>query len=409
MLDQILRALRRPAAGIDIANRANDTTLFGLITFRCQLEIGDRDPGEAVLHVRFGAARAAIPAAQVADLQPTGQWRVRFNVNSHLIEDGRHKLEAELRWPDGTVAPLPIRAWRVENPGELAEAVRRDLQAFGTPAIFGRTVDSSLFPHIEGKARAWFEQAPAPDVPLSLEPSANAAAAHRHLLRWGFCILPERLPGGLIDEFWSSVEAAIAAGKLAHKPGSSDRIHNAHRLSAGRKIWLFPPVMDFLRRHFRDEPCACQTLTYPNGSEQQPHQDTIHLTPYPSGLMCGVWIALQDVVPDSGELVIYPGSHVVQRLRAGDLGLAKVDADYSSYAIFDKRIKALIREHGYEPRLYRPKAGEILVWHENLIHGGSRRANRDLSRKSIVSHYFPRGGIAYYDSRGEAAYLEPLG
>ena len=151
----------------------------------------------------------------------------------------------------------------------------------------------------------------------------------------------------------------IDTGELVYRRGSSDRIHQAHRLPEGREIWLFPPVLDFLRRWFRDEPCACQTLTYPNGSEQQPHQDTIHLTPYPSGYMCGVWIALEDVQPDLGELVVYPGSHIFPRLRAGELGLAKVDTDYSSYVVFEFAIKALLRDHNAEPFVYRPKAGEI--------------------------------------------------
>jgi hypothetical protein len=76
--------------------------------------------------------------------------------------------------------------------------------------------------------------------------------------------------------------------------------------------------------------------------------------------------------------------------------------------VFDDAIQALIREYRYEPAVYRPKAGEILVWHENLIHGGSPRRNRDLTRHSIVSHYFARGCISYYDSRGEAGSLEAL-
>jgi ectoine hydroxylase-related dioxygenase (phytanoyl-CoA dioxygenase family) len=50
-------------------------------------------------------------------------------------------------------------------------------------------------------------------------------------------------------------------------------------------------------------------LTYVFGSQQEAHQDTIHLTPFPAGYMCGTWIALQDVVPDSGELIVYPGNH----------------------------------------------------------------------------------------------------
>lgn len=124
--------------------------------------------------------------------------------------------------------------------------------------------------------------------------------------------------------------------------------------------------------------------------------------------MCGVWIALEDVQADSGELFVYPGSHKTPRLRARDLGLEKVDQDYSSYTIFDAAIQNLLKDGGYERVEYRPKAGQVLVWHENLIHGGSPRRNRELTRLSIVSHYFAKGAVSYYDGRGEAAALEIL-
>jgi ectoine hydroxylase-related dioxygenase (phytanoyl-CoA dioxygenase family) len=124
--------------------------------------------------------------------------------------------------------------------------------------------------------------------------------------------------------------------------------------------------------------------------------------------MCGVWIALEDVASDSGELFVYPGSHKTPRLRAAELGLEKVKTDYSSYVHFDRAINELISDGGYQRVPYMPRAGQILVWHENLIHGGSYRRDRTKTRLSIVSHYFAKGSVAYYDSRGEAATLELL-
>jgi len=48
----------------------------------------------------------------------------------------------------------------------------------------------------------------------------------------------------------------------------------------------------------------------------------------------------------------------------------------------------------------------VLVWHENLLHGGSVRRDTSLSRRSIVSHYFADGAIAFYDSTGLPGHLE---
>ena len=70
-------------------------------------------------------------------------------------------------------------------------------------------------------------------------------------------------------------------------------------------------------------------------------------------------------------------------------------------------MKELIDQSGLEPVYYTPKAGSVLIWHENLAHGGSPRNNDDLTRKSIVSHYFARGAIAFYDSQGVPAWTFP--
>ena len=39
--------------------------------------------------------------------------------------------------------------------------------------------------------------------------------------------------------------------------------------------------------------------------------------------------------------------------------------------------------------------GDILIWHSLLIHGGSPRINRSLSRKSMVTHFIGRNTLMY--------------
>jgi hypothetical protein len=392
--------------GLALANRVDRAQAFGLVALRADLA-PDIAPPESV-ELAAAGHRAVFRAAEVGRQDGAGNWGLMVHVLTHLLPDGPTEVSLVARWPDGTTLPFGPIELQVRNPGRLAAEVRADLLAFGTPALLPRVIDSALFPYQGGRSSAWFDTALPREVPLSFEQPATLHDAHRHLERWGFCILPERLPAALIQSFREQLDHAIETRQLAYERGSSQRIHHAHRLPAGRDIWLYPPVLEFLNAHFQDTPCACQTLTYVNGSEQGGHQDTIHLTPYPAGFMCGVWIALEDVVPDSGELFVFPGSHKTTRLRAAALGLEKVDTDYSSYVKFDTEIRRLVEEGGFSKAVYRPKAGQILVWHENLIHGGSPRADRSRTRLSIVSHYFAKGSVAYYDSRGEAAALEVL-
>ncbi len=390
-----------------IGNRPSPDPVYGLIRLYTEFDSA-RNPADAVLRVQFGAACAEFPFSEVGQSVAQDRWSMAFHCVSHLLPNGPQPLKASLVLKDGTVTEFDQAEFNIDNRGALANDVRKHLRAHGTPTIFGPIVDSSLFPHSAENSIAWFDR-PESDavVPLSVAPSPNSEAARKHLVHWGFTILPDVVPRDIIDGLNAEADRAVASGRLPYRPGSSDRIHNTHKLPHGRKIWLYPPVLDFLRTWFRDEPCACQTLFYINGSEQGAHQDTIHLTAFPSGYMCGVWVPLEDVKENSGELFVYPGSHRAPRLFTGSLGLHKVVAeDYSHYVKFDAAMQRLVEQGGYQRLVYRPRAGQILVWHENLIHGGNAREDRAVTRRSIVSHYFARGGIAYYDSRGEAAALE---
>ena len=45
-------------------------------------------------------------------------------------------------------------------------------------------------------------------------------------------------------------------------------------------------------------------------------------------------------------------------------------------------------KYGLVPKYGTVKKGDIIIWHANLIHGGSKRNNINLTRKSVVMHYF---------------------
>jgi hypothetical protein len=59
------------------------------------------------------------------------------------------------------------------------------------------------------------------------------------------------------------------------------------------------------------------------------------------------------------------------------------------------------------PVVYRPERGTVLIWHENLMHAGSARIDKSLSRRSFVTHNFAEGCIVFYDSTGQPGMLAP--
>jgi len=142
-------------------------------------------------------------------------------------------------------------------------------------------------------------------------------------------------------------------------------------------------IMGILSHLYKKKPIPFQTLNFYVGTEQKLHSDQIHFCSVPEHFMCGVWIALEDISIDSGPLIYYPGSHklpfyTMQRLKIPP----------GNYAEYEKKMESKLNKYNLVPKYGTIKKGDIIIWHSNLIHGGSKRNDANLTRKSIVVHYF---------------------
>jgi len=157
-----------------------------------------------------------------------------------------------------------------------------------------------------------------------------------------------------------------------------------------KALALEPMVLDLLRHLYGREPFAFQTLNFAVGSEQHFHSDAVHFHSYPHGFMCGVWIALQDVQPESGPLMYFPGSHRLPYLSARSLGLNRdaVMGEPHPQRFFEPIWQQAVNGTPFIQQQFLPKRGELLIWHANLLHGGEPVQNRCSRRWSQVNHYF---------------------
>ena len=333
-------------------------------------------------------------------------------IHSHLLPNGKTRFNARLL-QDGAEAWSDSFTVEASNVGPLAETVRKSQRAKGTPVIAEGLVDSSAFDIANPALTPWFDRPDALDYLAGLRRAGTidekTEAALKQFVEEGYAILPDALDDNLLEKIGRELNDAIAKKVEGYEYGTSQRIQNLHARYPGVKaLWQHPEVMRHLELIFGVPARACQTLTYVFGSQQGAHQDTIHLTPFPAGYMCGVWVALEDVRPGSGELEIYAKSHRLPRVYIDGSGCEKVvTGDWSQ---FDHTVAARWREmlaaRDFEKIVYRPKRGTILIWHENLMHAGGQRLDLSLSRRSIVSHYFADGAIAFYDSTGSVGYME---
>lgn len=77
------------------------------------------------------------------------------------------------------------------------------------------------------------------------------------------------------------------------------------------------------------------------------------MTTHPLGFLVAAWIAFEDIHPDSGPLVYYPGSHQLPYVLSHNLGIeedAYKTTGYQSYHdLYEPRIREIIETEKLEP------------------------------------------------------------
>lgn len=241
------------------------------------------------------------------------------------------------------------------------------------------------------------------------ELSAADGAVCRFWAEHGYIILKKCVDAPTLDESWAAYERAIAAGVInlkADKVGEDDvlpgRYLDPHlKVPELCPVMRNPEILRWVQLLMDREPAPFQSITCHKGSQQGEHSDSIHMTTYPLGYLTAAWIAFEDIHPDCGPLVYYPGSHRLPYIFSKDVGITTDEfttAGYTAYLEkYEPFIKELLQKYDCQPAYFHAEKGDVLLWHANLIHGGSMRRNLKLSRRAMVCHYFVKGAVTYHD------------
>jgi ectoine hydroxylase-related dioxygenase (phytanoyl-CoA dioxygenase family) len=151
-----------------------------------------------------------------------------------------------------------------------------------------------------------------------------------------------------------------------------------------------------------------QTLNFIKGSGQRAHSDSIHMTTYPLGYLIAAWVALEDILPDGGPLFYYPGSHRLPYLLNDEFEnySSKLSLGNKKYRDYEDMTAHIIESQRLQPQLFLPQKGDVLIWHANLIHGGMPVKDQDLTRKSMVIHYYAKDVIKYHEITERPALMQ---
>jgi phytanoyl-CoA hydroxylase len=155
---------------------------------------------------------------------------------------------------------------------------------------------------------------------------------------------------------------------------------------AVRDLALDDHLVDVLSALVGGSVCVCNSLHFERGSQQGLHVDTFYMPPPAGGELIAASICLEDVAEDAGPLNYVATSHHIPPFLNSDGGRNIRSSEEQGQANW--YYQAAIRDRGLREQKFLGRAGDVIIWHEQLVHGGLPIQNMKKTRKSLVVHYW---------------------
>ncbi len=220
-----------------------------------------------------------------------------------------------------------------------------------------------------------------------------------HFIENGYLILRGWLDNEQVTEINAEVEKLLVEQKASFNY-TGRKIMAAYEISPIiNHYFRQPELLHLLNFMMGKKIIPFHTINFIEGSEQRAHSDSIHMTTEPQGYLIAAWTALDDCDTHNGPLFYYPKSHRLPYLMSSDYdsGTSKLLLGKDNNRQYENRIETLLKETQLEKEYFYAKKGDILLWHANLIHGGSPILQKGTTRKSMVAHYFTEGVLCYHE------------
>jgi phytanoyl-CoA hydroxylase len=152
-------------------------------------------------------------------------------------------------------------------------------------------------------------------------------------------------------------------------------------------------LRDVMNDFLGEEPLAAQTMFYfkpPGARGQALHQDQMYLRARP-GTCVAAWLAVDDCEIENGCMEIVPGSQDLPLL-------CHIPAD-ATKSFSGSTVPV---PEGYAPIPALMKAGDVLFFHGNLIHGSGPNTSETRFRRALIGHYITA------DAKEAADFYHPL-
>ncbi len=235
-------------------------------------------------------------------------------------------------------------------------------------------------------------------------------SAYAALMSDGYCVIRACVPPDVCEAAASAVDAFKTRHHEVCAPnmdgfGHLYRVVNLH-LAIDELANAFTSETRGLAvcdQFFGARTALYTSLYYERGSEQDLHRDTPYFCTRPGGRYLGMWLALDDVDDGNGPLKVVPGSHALPPLDVAAMARslfpdprAVPSSSPEGWACYQDAVQRQCRDAGLSEQTIHVSAGDVVIWHPEMLHGGSPHRDQQRSRRSLVTHVTPAGTPVFH-------------
>jgi hypothetical protein len=177
-------------------------------------------------------------------------------------------------------------------------------------------------------------------------------------------------------------------------------------------VVTYKPLADQLESLIGEPAGVHLNLTGWISTQRDWHQDSYLNPPHVGDFYAAIWVALDDIHPDSGPFQFVPGSHrwpqvtrekILKALSEDEQG---DDWPKHSERLLSPMFEAEIEKRDAEVVSHLASRGDVLIWHGRLLHRGSAPNVLGMERRSLIAHY---SGVNHREDMPEAVQSESGG
>jgi len=271
-------------------------------------------------------------------------------------------------------------------------------------------VSAKNFESMESHDVPWLDRSGS-SMEEALKKTKFSIEIKEQLAKWpeqGYLVCRGFIPSEKIDKANEELDALLREGRSGFNY-TGKKIMQAWKWSpAMKEIFTDGSLLEILGYILGKQIIPFHTINFHYGSEQKAHSDAIHMATFPRGYLVAAWVAMEDIDEENGPLFYYPGSHKLpypeNKLIGSHNNILWLDQQANDK--YEEYLAGLLEQSGLNRETFFARKGDVLIWHANLVHGGSPHLNEYLTRRSAAMHYFAEGVIPYHEISERPAIFE---